>query len=378
MPNNPTEPERMYWVALNCVKGVGAVRFGALLAHFGTARAAWEAAPAALREAGLPERAIQNLTKLRADVDPRGLWAEVERHAAGVLTWDDPGYPRRLKDIDQPPPVLYVRGALAERDEWAVALVGTRRVTAYGRQVAEETAAFLARNGVTVVSGLARGIDSIAHAAALKAGGRTLAVLGSGVDQVYPPENRQLAAEVMENGAVLSDYPLGTQPEAVNFPPRNRIIAGLSLAVVIVEAGLKSGALITAQFAADQGREVFAVPGSIYAPQSAGANHLLRQGAQPLTRPEDLLDALDLTLATEHLAARDVLPADAVEASLFALLGAEPTHVDELGLQAGLPIEKVSATLALMELKGLVRQVGGMQYVAVREAQARYMADDED
>ncbi|MBI3158784.1 MAG: DNA-protecting protein DprA [Chloroflexi bacterium] len=368
----------MYWLALNSVKGVGAVRFRSLLAHFGSAQAAWEAAPAALRASGLPERAVQNLTKLRADVDPHSLWAELDRHGVRLLTWDDPGYPRRLREIDQPPPVLYVRGALAERDEWAVAIVGTRRVTAYGRQVAEETAAFLAHNGVTVVSGLARGIDSIAHAAALKAGGRSLAVLGSGADQVYPPENRKLAADMMENGALLSDYPLGTQPEAVNFPPRNRIIAGLSLAVVVAEAGLKSGALITAQFAADQGREVFAVPGNIYAPQSEGANHLLRQGAQPFTRPEDLLESLNLTLATEHMAARSVLPADAVEASLFALLGAEPVHMDELGLQAGLPIEKVSATLALMELKGLVRQVGGMHYVAVREAQARYLVDEED
>ncbi len=371
------QSDRLYWVALNRVKGVGAVRFRALLAHFGTAQAAWEAAPAALRSAGLPEQATQNLLKLRADVDPHSLWAELERHNTRLLTWDDPDYPRRLKEIDQPPPVLYLRGSLTTRDDWAVAIVGTRRITSYGRQVTEELAAFLAHNGVTVVSGLARGVDSVAHAAAIKAGGRTLAVLGSGVDQIYPPENRQLALEIAANGGILSDYALGTPPDAVNFPPRNRIIAGLSLAVVVVEAGLKSGALITAQFAIEQGCEVFAVPGNIYAPQSVGANALLRQGAQPLTRPEDLLDALDLAQVTERQSARQVLPVDATEASLFALLGAEPQHVDELGLQAGLPIEKVSATLALMELKGLVRQVGGMQYVAVREARAHYLVDED-
>lgn len=330
-----------------------------------------------LRAAGLSEALTASPLKLRASVDPHDLWAELEKHQVTLLTWEDAEYPCRLKDIDQPPPVLYLRGGLNVSDDWAVAIVGTRRVTSYGRQVAEELATFLAQNGVTVVSGLARGTDAVAHAAALKAGGRTFAVLGSGVDQVYPPENRALAADIAAHGALLSDYPLGTKPEAVNFPPRNRIIAGLSLAIVVVEAGIKSGALITAEFANDQGREVFAVPGNIFAPQSQGANHLLRQGAQPLTRPEDLLDALDLTLATERQAARTVLPADAVEASLFALLGAEPQHVDELGLQAGLPIEKVSATLALMELKGLARQVGGMQYVAVREAQARYMVDED-
>lgn len=377
MPDSGQLPEfdRMYWVALNRVKGIGAVRFRILLERFGTARAAWEAAPAALRAAGLSEAITANLLKLRASVDPHDLWAELEKHHARLLTWDDADYPRRLKEIDQPPPVLYVQGRLDTKDDWCVAIVGTRRVTSYGRQVAEELATFLAQNGVTVVSGLARGTDTVAHAAALKAGGRTIAVLGNGVDQVYPPENRILAQEIAGQGALISDYPLGTKPDAVNFPPRNRIIAGLSLAVVVVEAGIKSGALITAEFATDQGRDVFAVPGNIFAPQSQGTNYLLRQGAQPLTRPEDMLEALDLTLATERQSARTVLPADAAEASLFALLGPEPQHVDELGLQAGLPIEKVSATLALMELKGLARQVGGMQYVAVREAQARYLTD---
>jgi DNA processing protein len=257
---------------------------------------------------------------------------------------------------------------------FAVALVGTRRVTQYGRQITEEIASFLAANGITVISGLARGVDAVAHQAALRAGGRTLAVLGSGVDRIYPPEHRALAEEMIQRGALVSDYAPGTPPDASNFPPRNRIISGLSLAIVVVEAGETSGALITAEFAAEQGREVFAVPGSILAPQSKGTNKLIRQGAHPLLSAADLMQALDLTRMGEHKAARKAIPADKTEARLLNLLGNEPVHVDEIRAQAELPIEKVSALLALMELKGMVRQVGGMNYVAVREVQSDYFA----
>jgi DNA processing protein len=263
---------------------------------------------------------------------------------------------------------------LVVEDEWAVAIVGTRRVTAYGRQVAEDVAATLARNGVTIVSGLARGVDSIAHQAAINAGGRTLAVLGNGVDLVYPPENKRLAAQITGHGALVSDYPLGTQPDGSNFPPRNRIISGLSLAVIIIEAGITSGALITATFAVEQGRDVFAVPGNINAPQSKGTNQLIRDGAQPLLSPQEVLEALNLTMVTEHRAARVVLPGDPIEARLFRILTQEPMHVDEIRLQANIPIETVSSTLAMMELKGMVRQVGGMNYVAVREQPESYDA----
>jgi DNA processing protein len=192
-----------------------------------------------------------------------------------------------------------------------------------------------------------------------------------GVDRQSPGNHTQK----FQHGALISDYPLGTPPEGINFPPRNRIISGISLGVVVVEAGAKSGALITAGFAADQGRDVFAVPGSIIAPQSEGTNRLIQDGAQPLLNPQDIMDALNLTMITEHRAARVILPADATEARLFATLGFEPMHVDEIRAKTDLPIEQVSSTLALMELKGMVRQVGGMNYVAVREVQANYDAD---
>jgi DNA processing protein len=297
---------------------------------------------------------------------------QFEAQGISILTWEDELYPARLKEIDQPPPVLYIRGALTSEDSWAVAIVGTRRVSAYGRQVTEELASFLAANGVTVVSGLARGVDAIAHQTTLKAGGRTIAVLGCGVDRIYPPEHAQLAERMIASGAIVSDYAPGTPPDASNFPPRNRIISGLSMAVVVVEAGETSGALITAQFAADQGREVFAVPGNILAPQSKGTNRLIAQGAHPMLSARDLLDVLNLTRITEQRAVRNVLPGDEIESKLMSLLTHEPLHMDEIRNQTGLPIERVSATLVMMELKGLVRQVGGMNYVAVREEQAEY------
>jgi DNA processing protein len=196
------------------------------------------------------------------------------------------------------------------------------------------------------------------------------------VDIIYPPENRRLAEQIIENGCLVSDYPPGTPPEASNFPPRNRLISGLSLAVVVIEAGNTSGALITASFAADQGREVFAVPGNITSPGSKGTNRLICDGAIPLLNPEQVLETLELTMVAEQRTARVVLPADAVEAQLFEALGHEPLHIDEIRSRTEIPIEKVTATLALMELKGMVRQVGGMQYIALREVKEAYQDDN--
>lgn len=365
---------RMYWVGFNMVKGIGSVRFRALLETFGSAEAAWNASPEALLDSGLSSKIVESFQRVRKGVSLEQISERIQSLGVQVLTWDDENYPRHLKEIDQPPPVLYVRGSLSPEDDWAVAIVGTRKVTAYGRQVAEEVATALAHNGVTIVSGMARGIDSIAHQAALNTGGRTLAVLGSGVDLIYPPENRKLASQIIEHGALVSDYALGTQPDGQNFPPRNRIISGLSLAVIIVEAGVTSGALITASFAAEQGRDVFAVPGNINAPQSQGTNRLISDGAQPLLNPQDVLEALNLTMVTEHQAVRVALPTDPVEARLYKLLSHEPMHVDEIRAQANMPIEAVSATLSMMELKGMVRHVGGMNYVAVRESPVNYEA----
>ncbi len=366
--------DKQYWVAFNLVRGIGAVRLQALIDHFGDAGTAWRAEPDELRAAGLSGKVLDRLLEMRGSLDLENLWEGIAAQGIHIITWLDEGYPRRLKEIDQPPPVLYARGELLPEDDFAVAIVGTRRITPYGRQVTEELSGFLAANGITVISGLARGVDAAAHSAAVRAGGRTLAVLGSGVDRIYPPENRALADQIIEHGAILSDYPVGTAPEATNFPPRNRIISGLSLAVVVIEAGETSGALITAEFAAEQGREVFAVPGSVLAPQSKGTNRLIQKGALPLLTAEDLLQALNLTRVSAQKSARRMLPTDEVEKQLLEALGSEPLHVDDLRSQTGLPVEKVSAALVMMELKGMVRQVGAMHYVAVREVQSGYSA----
>ncbi|MFN2151823.1 MAG: DNA-processing protein DprA, partial [Anaerolineales bacterium] len=338
---------RRFWVGLNMVKGIGAVRLRSLLDAFGDAQSAWQAHPEELRAAGLPAGIVENLIKLRASVVLETIWDQIQAQGIQVIIWNDEQYPVRLREIDQAPPVLYVRGVLDLQDEWAVAIVGTRRITAYGRQVAERIAVKLANSGITVVSGLALGVDTVAHQATLDAGGRTLAVLGCGVDRLYPPRNRQLAERILESGALLSDYAPGTPPEASNFPPRNRIISGLSLATVVVEASEKSGALITADFAVEQGREVFAVPGSVFSPQSRGPNRLIQNGAHPLLDPQEILDILDLTRVAAQSEARIILPANATEAQLFAILGHDPLHVDEIRAQSDLPIEQVTATLAL-------------------------------
>jgi DNA processing protein len=361
-----------FWVGFNLVKGIGATRMRALLQTFGSAENAWNASAAALECSGLSSRLVESFSMIRSSDLLDRTWNEIIRKEIQVLTWDDPDYPRRLKEIDQPPPVLYVRGQLLEVDQWAIAIVGTRRATAYGRQVSEEIARQLAQNGISVVSGLARGIDSIAHGAALKNRGRTLAVLGNGVDLIYPPEHRKLAEDILQHGALISDYPPGTAPESANFPPRNRIISGLSLAVIVVEAGEKSGALITAAFAADQGREVFAVPGYLYSPQSKGTNGLIHEGAYIFKDVKDVLEILNLTQVNQYQSARTALPADATETQLYSMLGREALHIDEIRDQTNLPIEQVTSTLALMELKGLVRQVGSMRYIAVYEQSADY------
>jgi len=364
--------DKKFWIGFNLIKGIGAVRMQGLVTYFGDLELAWQADVPALMEAGLSAKLAEKVVGARKQIDLDQVSAKIEAQGIKILTWADEEYPVRLKEINQPPPVLYIRGEYLMDDLFAVAIVGTRKVTPYGRQMTEEIAAFLAANGITVISGLARGVDAIAHQTALKAGGRTMAILGSGVDRIYPPEHRGLAEQIMERGAVMSDYAVGTPPDASNFPPRNRIISGLSLAVVVIEAAETSGALITAEFAAEQGREIFAVPGSVLAPQSKGTNRLIQKGAQPLLTPADLMQALDLTRMDKQKTARKVLPSDETEALLLNTLGGEPLHVDEIRNQTSLPIEKISAALIMMELKGMVRQVGGMNYVAIREERPDY------
>ena len=363
------EIERTYWVAFTRVPRIGRVRISQLEEHFGRLERAWSAAAGELRAAGLDAATVTALLATREAVRPEEEAGRLQRHGVQAFTWHDPEYPRQLLEVYDRPPVLFVRGTLTPADEWAVAVVGTRRVTVYGRQAAEEMARGLASNRVTVVSGLARGVDAVAHRAALEAGGRTIGVLACGLDMVYPPEHKRLAEQICEQGALVSDYAIGTQPRSEFFPRRNRILSGISLGVLVVEGDLKSGALITARQALEQNREVFAIPGSIYSPNSRGTNKLIQDGEAKLTLDvQDVLAELNLSMAAHQIAMTELVPADETESTLLRLLGAEPAHIDDVRRTSGLPIATVTSALAMLELKGLVRQVGRMNYVRSREA----------
>lgn len=273
-----TREETGYWIGFNRVLGIGPVNFRLLLDYFqDDLAAAWRADSQELTRAGLQQKTLDGFLAQRVKIEPERELERLERQQVSILTWRDPAYPALLREIEASPPVIYLRGELKEADRFALAVVGTRNASSYGQQVTERLVTELARGQVTVVSGLALGIDAIAHASALNAGGRTLAVLACGLDVVYPSKNRGLAQRICESGqgALISEYPLGVRPESGNFPARNRIISGLSQGVLITEAPTKSGALITTSFALKQGRDVFAVPGSIFSSRSTGAHRRL-------------------------------------------------------------------------------------------------------
>jgi DNA processing protein len=355
-----------YWIGFSKVSGIGPARLQSLLTYYGDIATAWRADLAELRAIGLDRRTVENFAKTRHDLDLTAEVDRLEKLNVMLLTWDSPDYPALLKTIPDPPITLYVRGSLAVTDDWAVAVVGTRKATSYGQEVAHILAKGLVENGITVVSGLAQGIDTAAHAAALEHQGRTLAILGCGVDVVYPSANAKLSQRIMASGALISEYPLGTKPEAMNFPRRNRIISGLSLGVVVVEGAVKSGAAITANCALEQGREVFAVPGPIFRSSSAGPNLLIQKGAKLVTQVQDILEELNLSMVPQQTEARSLIPENQTEALLLQQLTSDPMHIDDLGRATHLPAAEVSSTLVMMELKGMVRQVGSMNYVLAR------------
>lgn len=362
-----------YWLGFNLVKGIGPAKVQGLLDYYGSLANAWQANEYELQKIGIDRRALKTFLKTRQEINLDAALARVQKAGVSLLTWEMPEYPKYLREIPNPPPLLYYQGEILEQDQWAIAVVGTRRLTAYGRQVTRDLVAGLVQNNITVVSGLARGIDAIAHKTAVELGGRTLAVLGSGLDCIYPSENRLLAQEITQGqGAIISEYGLGIQPEAKNFPPRNRIISGFSLGVIVIEAGERSGALITTNFALEQDREVFAVPGNINSPASRGPNKLIQEGAKLVTKVEDVLEELNLHMVAERTAVQLVLPETAEEIALYGQLSGQPTHIDDLSRASGLPSALVSSTLTLMELKGMVQSVGGMNYVLLREEKLIY------
>jgi DNA processing protein len=371
MQNN----ELKYWVGFTLVPGIGRVRLGQLESYFGNLESAWSSKSGDLRKSGLDLSCVKSIESTRPGIDLDREMEKMEKLGVEAFTFRDPGYPARLKETYDYPPVLYVRGAILPQDEWCVAIVGTRGATVYGKQVAGEIAADLARSKITVVSGLARGIDTVAHRAALEVGGRTIAILASGLDSIYPAENASLARRIMENGAIVSEYPVGTRPRADNFPRRNRIMSGMSLGTVVVEAGDTSGALITARMALEQNREVFAIPGSILSPVSRGTNRLIQEGAKLVVDYTDILEELNLMTVDRQMEMKELIPPTETEATLLTQLGHEPTHIDEICRASGMSASTVSSTLAMMELKGMVKHLGAMNYSLARESREAYKVD---
>ena len=358
------------WLALGRIRGVGGVSFKKITARFADPAAVFRASAAELAEIeGLHRELIHSIANFND-------WAEIDKEiqrarAAGIkmIPFSDAAYPASLRAIADPPPLLYVKGELRDNDSRAIAIVGSRSASDYGRRIARDLARGLASFGFTVVSGMARGIDGMAHESALQAGGRTLAVLGSGIDRAYPPEHEMLYRRISENGAVISELPMGARPIAFNFPARNRLISGLSLGVVVVEATEKSGSLITASLAAEQGREVFAVPGEAGASRSRGSHRLIRQGAKLVETVEDIIEEIAPQLSRRGDAApasARSLPENSGPAArqIFALLKETSLQVDQVIEQSGLPAPQVLQVLLDLELQGFVCQTPGKIYRA--------------
>jgi DNA processing protein len=357
--------ENMFsWLALSLVPGVGSVLIKRLLDRFNTPEAVFRAPlKDLLRIEGLGQRVAGEIRKGPSERAVEKELSLLKKTGGRVVTLKDDDYPKRLKDIYDPPALFYLRGELRREDELAVAIVGSRKTSGYGREITERIGEDLARHGVTVVSGMARGIDSVAHHGALQGGGRTIAVLGCGVDVIYPSENRNLFYRIIDQGAVVSEFPMGSPPEAGHFPRRNRIISGLSMGVVIVQASADSGSLITAGYALEQGREVFAVPGNVGAEGSRGTNQLIKEGAKLVEASEDILEEiLPQWRRDEEMARKREAPALHLtegEKSLYGLLSETPLHIDAIIRESRLDPGSVSSILLNLELKGLISQWPG-------------------
>jgi DNA processing protein len=348
--------------ALNRISFLGPVRIGALIRHCGTARSAWSAQAAKLEQIPELQGLVNRLLEERRLIDPEAQWRRLQSLKVSCLTLDCPEYPTLLKQISHPPPLLYYRGRWVDEPA-AVAVVGSRRCTVYGREAARRLAGELALAGLTVISGLALGVDTAAHQGALAADGRTVAVLGCGLDRCYPPSNTGLMKAISGCGAVLSEFPLDTLPLPQHFPQRNRIISGLSLGTVVVEATAKSGALITANYALEQNREVFAVPGPVDSPYSRGCHRLLKEGARLVESCADILEEFQMIPSAAAAAAAGSESSCTVdEENLLNLIPYQPLHMDELIRLSGFTAEQISALLLGLELKGLIRQLPGKYF----------------
>ena len=360
-------PELRYWIGFSMLPKIGPMRMKRIWHYFQSMQLAWSADKVDLMQAGLEEQIAEEIILKRRDIDLNNILEIMARENIKAVTLADDFYPKLLQEIYAPPPILFYQGEFnSAKDEFSLAIVGTRKLSNYGRQVTPEITKALAESGLVIISGLALGIDSIAHETALESGGRTIAVLGSGLDRehIYPAANHNLCAKIIASGgAIISEYPPGTESLRQHFPQRNRIISGLSLGTLIIEAPEESGALLTARFALEQNREVFAIPGSIYSPNSLGPNNLIRMGAKLVTRAEDILEALDLNLVKEYVETKKIIPDSPEEAKILAHLSHDPIHFNELVKLTKLDTSVLNSTLTLMKMKGRVRNLGSLMYV---------------
>ena len=363
--------ELQYWISFSRIPGIGRAKVIQLKDHFASLDRAWNASSGELTIAGLDSKSVSAIVHWRSKITPEKEIETLSRFNIEAISCDSPQYPSRLREIYDFPAVLYIRGKMITQDECCIAVVGTRNCTLYGRQVAEEIVSELSRNNITIVSGLARGIDSVAHRTTIDSGGRTIAVFASGLDIVYPAENARLARSIIEHGALVSEYPPGTKPHAAHFPSRNRIMSGLSLGVLAIEAGERSGALITAEQALMQNRDVFAIPGSIFSESSRGTNHLIQQGAKLVRNHLDILEELNVAVLAQQLEMKELIPANKTESLLMQHITKEPVHIDEICRKSKLPMQTVSGNLTTMELKGLITHIGSMHYIISNELKNR-------
>ncbi|WHH58924.1 DNA-processing protein DprA [Petroclostridium sp. X23] len=360
----------VYWLWLTGINGIGSVKAAKLLRIFQKPEMVWRAGKKELESIqGIGKQDIERLLNKDLDTAKKVLY-DTQRLNINIISMNDSGYPRMLKKIYDPPCVLYVRGRLPGENNISIAMVGARKASNYGRNAAEKIASSLAERGICIVSGMARGIDTSSHRGALKAGGKTAAVLGCGVDVVYPKENAELMNYIIKNGAVISEYPPATAPIQNNFPARNRIISGMTLGTIVVEAGERSGSLITVDFALEQGRDVFAVPGNIDTHYSIGTNNLIKQGAKMVTCIEDILEELQInnyqlcnTKDIKQINDPVYLDITDEEKIVYSHLSSTPVHIDELCGSIGYSVQKINCILTLLEMKGLIRQIAGKHFV---------------
>jgi len=369
--------ELKYWLAWNKVKEIGPIRFSNLMKSFSSLEEAWHNSSNKkniMKILHVGQDTWERIELEKQKIDPDNELLLLEKMKVNVVTIKEDTYPVLLKNIYDPPPVIYYRGDFVEimRRKKGIAIVGSRKATYYGRKVAREISLELASRGYIIISGLARGIDTNAHLGALEVGKETIAVLGCGIDRIYPAENRSLAYRIIKDGAIISEFPIYTKPEKSNFPRRNRIISGLTLGTLVVEAANKSGALITTDFALDQGREVFAIPGSIHSFLSMGCHDLIKQGAKLVNNFQDIIEELeeksDSVEEKDAIGEKDkILTEDLTdfEKNFLKYISIEPLHIDEITDLTQLPPAKVNETLLSLELKNIIREIEGKRYIRI-------------